>query len=154
MRVSTQLAWWSLVCALAACGGPRVPRPTILNVPPPVPPPGSDEARLMAVALRPDAREPIETPPSSDLHAMARRALDDAQGDLIHCYEQLLLGQPTAEGGVEVQLDLASNGAVTRVHLDQGGAHGLDGMLPCLEGVLREVRVRDVAPHGQYVSRL
>jgi hypothetical protein len=131
-----------------------VPRRTILNLPPPLPPPDSDEARLMAVALRPDAREPIETPPSPSLHAMARRALDDSQGDIIHCYERLLLGQPTATGGLEVQLDLASNGAVTRVLLDQDGAHDLDGMLPCLEGVLREVRVRDVAPRGQYISRL
>lgn len=147
-------SWLLLAGCLGACGGARVPRTTILNLPPPVPPPGPDEARLMAVELQPDAREPVETAPSSSLFAMARRALDEVQPEVIGCYQQLLVTHPTAEGSVEVQLDLAASGIVQRAHLDQQGRGGFEALVPCLEGVFRAVRVRDVSPRGQYVSRV
>jgi hypothetical protein len=144
----------SLALAGAGCGRPRVPRPTLLDLPPPGPPPGADEARLMSVALQPDAREPMETAPAPSIHAMARRALDEAQASLVGCYERLLVDHPGAEGSVEVQLDLGPRGGVTRAHLDHRGVGGVEGMLPCLDGVFREIRVRDVPARGQYVSRV
>jgi hypothetical protein len=145
-----------LVLALTAlaCSAPRAPRPTLLDLPPPVPPPGTDEARLMPVELTPDASEPLETVPAPSIHAMARRALDDAQGSIVACYEAVLVAHPGAAGRVEVQLDLAASGAVTRAHVDHRGDEGFEAAVPCVEAIFRGLRVRDVPPGGQYVSRV
>ncbi len=143
-----------LLAGSLGCGSARAPRPTLLDLPPPVPPPGADETRLLPVELQPDAREPLETAPAPTLAAMSRRALDDAQTDVLACYERLLVAHPNAEGSVEVQLDLDSAGRVTRAHLDQSGHGGLEGMVPCLHDVFAAVRVREVSPRGQFLSRV
>ncbi len=145
---------WSFVACAAlalACRSQRVPRPTLLNTPPPLPPPEADEARLMPVTLSPDAPEAPETAPGTSLESMARRALDGAQPEIVRCYEALLVRQPRASGSVEVQLDLGPDGRVARQQLDH---LGLDAMLPCLRGVFASVRVMEVSSHGRYVSRV
>lgn len=143
----------ALCAAPAACRGPRAPRPTLLNLPPPLPPPEANEARLMPVDLRPDAPDAPETPPGSSLESMAHRALDAAQTDLVRCYESLLVAHPDAEGRVEVQLDLSPRGVVTRAHLDHDG-DDIAPMMTCLRDVLSAVQVHDVSPRGRYVSRV
>lgn len=146
-----------VLCAAAgvasACKGPRAPRPTLLNVPPPQPPPESNEARLMPVDLRPDAPDAPETPPGESLEAMAHRALDAAQVDLVHCYESLLVEHPEAEGRVEAQLDLSSRGDIARAHLDRDG-DSIAPMMSCLRDVLTGLHIRGVSPRGRYVSRM
>ncbi|MFO0606168.1 MAG: hypothetical protein U0324_23540 [Polyangiales bacterium] len=152
MRPALALA---LSLALAACGASRRgPRPTILNVPPPAPEPEANEVRIMPAALRPDAPDAPETAPGASLPAMARRALDGAQIDLVRCYERLLVRRPSAAGGLEVQLDLGRDGAVTRVHLDRTGGEDFAAIEPCAREVFAGLRVRDVDPGGRYISRV
>ena len=149
---STTVWWFVAFAALAfACRSQRVPRPTLLNTPPPLPPPEADEARLMPITLSPDAPEAPETAPGSSLESMARRALDSAQPEIVRCYETLLVRQPRASGRVEVQLDLGADGRVARQQIDHVG---LDAMLPCLRDVFASVRVMEVSSHGRYVSRV
>lgn len=148
----TTVCWFVVCAALAlACRSQRVPRPTLLSTPPPLPPPEPDEARLMPATLSPDAPEAPETAPGTSLESMARRALDGAQPEIVRCYEALLVRQPRASGRVEVQLDLGSDGRVVRQQLDHVG---LDAMLPCLRDVFATLRVMEVSPRGRYVSRV
>ena len=142
-----------LALMVVACGGARQPRPTILNVTPPPPPPEPDEARLMPAELRPDASEPIETAPGSSLESAARRAMDAVQSEVIRCYEAVLVADAHAAGRFEVQLDLRADGTTSRVHLDHAG-QGVEAMVPCLRDLFTTLRVRDVSPHGRYVTRV
>ncbi len=107
----------------------------------------------MPVELTPDASEPIETAPGQSLTTMARRALDAVQPEVVRCYEALIVRRPMATGEVEVQLDLAASGVVTRAHVDYRG-EGLEDALPCWRGVFAGLRVQGVDPGGQYVSRV
>lgn len=146
---------FALSLAILACGSSRRgPRPTLLNHPPPVPEPESNEVRIMPTSLRPDAPEPPETAPGVSLPSMARRALDGAQANLVRCYERVLVRRPRAAGDLEVQLDLHDDGVVTRVHLDHHGGEDIAALLPCVREVFAALRVREVSPAGKYVSRV
>lgn len=140
--------------ALTGCAQQRQPRPTLLNVPPPLPPPGPDEVRLMPLEVVPEGPEPEETPPGSSLTQQARRALDAVRPDLLQCYYEVLLLHPTAHGSIELQLDLAPSGSVTRAHVDQQGEEGFEGILACAREVARAVRIREVTPRGEFLSRI
>lgn len=107
----------------------------------------------MPAELRPDAPEPIETAPGASLESAARRAMDAVQAEVIHCYELALVRDASTAGRIEVQLDLRSDGGVSRVHLDHQGA-GIDAIAPCLRDLFATLHVRDVAPRGRYVTRI
>ena len=135
----------------------RRPRPTILteqNPPPPPPAPEANEERLRPVELHPGITEPIETPPSTSLGAMARRALDAAQADILGCYEAILPTAPDAEGSIELQIDLTHGGHVSRVTVDHLARQGLDQIVPCVRDVVQRLELHDVEPNGHYVSEI
>ncbi len=157
-RIPAVLISAAIALATSSCGPTaRVPRPTVLTAadpPPPPPPPEANEERLEAVALTPASTEPIEVPPGNALGLMARRALDTAQPDLIDCYEAILGEHPDATGSVEVQIDLANDGSVSRVVVDQLSTGGFEAVVPCVRATVAALRVHDVESRGHYVSRV